>query len=225
MICEKPVLYLDCDDVVLDFMPSFIPFVKSLGFDPDPGGPGDFNMAPWLGITKQDVGDLIRRFNEGEDSGFGEMGPIPGAVDAVGALRRSGYRLMVVSSFSDCRNAASRRWDNLTRIFGVDAFEDLVGLPLGSSKADFLNSRPSGIFIDDLLANAVDGHMAGHASILFRAHHNASLWEPSRHEEIRTKGLVTARNWEEALQAISTITDDFSVDKQCEYLDAPETFL
>lgn len=40
------ILYLDCDDVLLDFLPSFTPFVHARGIRLASPTPGSFNMAP-----------------------------------------------------------------------------------------------------------------------------------------------------------------------------------
>ncbi len=135
---RSDLILLDCDDVLLDFLPGFLGHARARGLDPDPAGPGQFNMAPWLGLSSADMIALIREFNEGEGTGFDTLDPIPGAVEGVRALRDAGYRLRVVSSFSDCPGAHSRRALNLERAFGADAFEGLDATPLGASKSEIL---------------------------------------------------------------------------------------
>lgn len=218
-------IYLDCDDVILDFLPSFISFVRSRGFDPDPSGPGSFDMAPWLGVSRTEVFSLIKSFNEGEDTGFDRMDPIIGAVESISKIREMGFDISIVSSFSDCKKAIQRREDNLSRIFGHDAFRKIIGLPLGQSKSSFLQSCSTGIFIDDLLPNVIDGHDAGHRAILFGAHHNQFLWSDPHYKRITDRGIRASRNWNEALIELEILTSDFSVAKKSEIIDDPSMHL
>ena len=170
---RSDLILLDCDDVLLDFLPGFLAHARTRGLDPDPAGPGQFNMAPWLGLSGEDTLALIREFNDGEGTGFDTLDPIPGAVAGVQALRAAGYRLRVVSSFSGCAAAHARRAGNLERAFGADAFEGLDAAPIGSSKVEILARHEPSPFVDDLLRNAREAHEVGHSAILLRAHHNA----------------------------------------------------
>lgn len=167
------LILLDCDDVLLDFLPGFRKFLEGSGYRLPPGGPGSFDLAPWIGVAGVEAGRLIRRFNDGADSGFSDLSPIPGAVSGIQALRAAGAVIRVISSFSDCPKSLARRADNLERVFGAQAFEGIDAIPLGSSKAAALRRHPPSPFVDDLLENLRAGRDARHRPVLFAAHHNA----------------------------------------------------
>lgn len=195
---RSDLILLDCDDVLLDFLPGFLGHARARGLDPDPAGPGQFNMAPWLGLSSADMIALIREFNEGEGTGFDTLDPIPGAVEGVRALRDAGYRLRVVSSFSDCPGAHSRRALNLERAFGSDAFEGLDAAPLGGSKAEILARHAPSPYVDDLLRNAHEAHEVGHSAILLRAHHNAPDFDATSPD----CPIRRVADWDELLSAL-----------------------
>lgn len=170
------LVLLDCDDVLLDFLQGFKAFLAQQGLHPDPAGPGCFDMSPWLGLDRRETARLIRRFNDGAQTGFAALPPIPGAVEGVRALRAAGCRLRVISAFSDCEAALARRMENLIRHFGPDAFEAIDAAPLGGSKVEILRRHPASPYVDDLLANVMDAARLAHRPILFKAHHNADAW-------------------------------------------------
>lgn len=149
------------------------------------------------------------------------MAPISGAQDAVRELREAGYRIRVVSSFSDCPSAHSRRADNLARCFGHDAFEALDATAIGGSKKDILKRHPPGIFVDDLLKNLFDGRAAGHLPILFRAHHNLDMWGTDNTNFLRKEGIPQAAGWSEMLSLLLEGEENLmnSVDKPAGDLD------
>lgn len=168
------LILLDCDEVLLRWCPGMDAFVRSLGLDPDHRGPSKFDLSDWLGITPDRLLSLIRAFNEGHDTGFASLEPVHGAVEGVAALRKAGYTLRIISTFSDLPSSVRNRWDNLDLRFGEGAFEGIDALPLGTSKSEALRRHPAGIMIDDLRKNVEAAREAGHTGILMAAHHNAT---------------------------------------------------
>lgn len=168
------LVLLDCDDVLLDYLPGIMAFARKKGLDPNPDGPGQYDITQWLGITPDASRTLIREFNEGVETGFGDLPAIPGAIEGVATLRRAGYRLRIISSFSDKPASIRVREDNLARVFGEGAFEGMDVLALGSRKKEALARHPRSHFVDDLVKHAIDAAELGHTSFLMRAHHNAA---------------------------------------------------
>lgn len=187
------LVLLDCDDVLLDFLPGFRRFLERSGHHLPAEGPGAFNLAPWIGVTDAEAWHLIRRFNDSADSGFADLDPIPGAVSGVRGLRAAGVAIRVISSFSDCPRSLARRVDNLEKVFGADAFEGIDAIPLGSSKAVALRRHPPSPFVDDLFENVRAGRDALHRPVLFGAHHNARLMRAMR----ATGEFPVAQDWSE----------------------------
>jgi hypothetical protein len=192
------LVLLDCDDVLLDYIPGIEAFARENGLSPAPGGPGCFDLSSWLGISATEARRLVARFNEGADSGFDRLPPIPGAVEGVRALREAGMRIRVVSSFSDSPVAIRSRMDNLDRWFGPDAFEGIDALPLGGRKADALKRHPPSPFVDDLLENVRDAARIGHRGIWMQAHHNAAAFPDMELPD----GIAASRDWPHLLDLL-----------------------
>lgn len=220
-------ILLDCDDVLLDFLPGFRAHAFRRGIQTDPAGPGSFDMAPWLGLSKAETLELIREFNHGSDTGFDHLEPIPGAIEGVGRLKAAGFRLHVVSSFSDCPDAYRRRFDNLERRFGVGVFEDMRALPLGGCKQSALRQHPPAIYIDDLLRNLLTARAEGHMPILLRAHHNALHWRADEKKALRAEAISLAETWSDILNhpCITHNCEFISVDRMSSELDVPHPIL
>ena len=53
-------IILDCDDVLLQFMPGIEDTARKAGLNPCPKGPGSFDLSGWLGLSREDSGRLIR---------------------------------------------------------------------------------------------------------------------------------------------------------------------
>lgn len=189
-------IILDCDDVLLDFMPGVIARANALGIYPCPKGPGSFDLSGWLGMEKSEMSRFLRDYIDDEDSSFGDLPPIPGAVEGVQALKDAGFQISVMSSFSDQKGPHARRMGNLDAHFGSGTFVDLYGLALGSSKYDALVRMTPSIFVDDLFKNAEEGLRAGHAPLWMKAHHNVHEFDST---EVPA-GMRRAWDWDEILQ-------------------------
>lgn len=191
-------IILDCDDVLLQFMPGIEDSARMAGLDPCPKGPGSFDLSAWLGLSREDTGRLIRQFIEDEESVFGQLPPIDGALEGVRALKEAGFELYVLSSFSDQLGPLRRRTDNLDRLFGAGTFKDIMGLALGSSKLEALKRMNPSIFVDDLLRNACEGVAAGHEVLWMKAHHTLHDF----HTTPTPQGVIKVETWEDIIDQV-----------------------
>ena len=191
------LVILDADDVLLDFMPGFDRYVRSLGFNPDPAGPGQFDLSPWLGVDRLTAAKTIHDFIHYDDTGFDRLDAIPGAQQALERLQEVGHRVVVVSSFSDDPRILARRRDNIERLFGHEVFDDIIGLPLGSPKSSVLSRLPHAPFVDDLPRNVIAAREIGHHGILMRAHHNGDAFAPGVHGD-----LLKCDSWQDVMRII-----------------------
>jgi FMN phosphatase YigB (HAD superfamily) len=194
-IPESGRVILDCDDVVLDWLPGFTPFAeRQLGRRLD-GGPGGFDLAGWLQISPEETRALVRAFNEGEDTGFEALPPIEGAIEAVRAMRAQGLELHVLTSCSRSPEVRLRRMDNLDAVFGAGTFAEVICVDLGEPKdAELARHQPS-LFVDDLPKNVLAGHRLGHHACLLEAHHNRGGSDP----EMEAEGLLRYRDWADVI--------------------------
>lgn len=174
-------IHIDCDCVLLDWVSGFREWLASEhGIVPATLEPGYYQIADWIGLTIPESEDAIVRFNS--STNFGELRPLPGAVEALVALKADGHKLTVLSSCSDAPEVIERRQANLDRHFGP-IFANVLCLPLGWSKATYLYTLPRGIWIEDNYHAAVAGINAGHRSFILRRPHNIQL-EKESHAEL-----------------------------------------
>ncbi|PTX52477.1 deoxypyrimidine-specific 5' nucleotidase type C protein (NT5C) [Gemmobacter caeni] len=166
---------LDCDGVLLNYTAGIRTFAKRIyGLDLSPEGPCAFDMRVWTGLSGPEIRDLVNAFNGGEDTGFGALPPMPGAVEGVRRLLDAGYRLHVLSS-ADAGGASVRsRERNLLGVFG-DVFEEVTLIGLGQPKREILARFSPCDWVDDHVPNAIAGLEAGHRSHVIRQSHNLSL--------------------------------------------------
>ena len=166
---------LDCDGVLLDYTSGLRPFAnRRFGLDLNPEGPCAFDMEVWTGLTRAEIRTLVNEFNSGEDTGFGALRPMPGAVEGVKRLLEAGYSLQVLSS-ADAGGASIRSRElNLEHVFG-NVFSDVTLIGLGVSKKDILSRFSPCDWVDDHIPNAIAGLEVGHRAHVIRQSHNRLL--------------------------------------------------
>lgn len=166
-------LLLDCDGVLLDWLGGFIRFAEHvLKKKLDPNGPSDFNLSGWLGVSQEKMLGLIDAFNSGEDGYFGELQPLPGAVEALQAAHAQGRILSIITACANTPSVIAQREQNLVNVFGK-IFGDIHAVGMKESKSTLLKSYDNVIWIEDKMENAVMGAEIGHPTYLIRASHNA----------------------------------------------------
>lgn len=90
-----------------------------------------------------------------------KLSPIDGAIKTVRRFHEAGATIKVVTTFSDKYEAMRMREKNLIDVFG-NVFQDIVCLPLRTSKFDFLSKQhPESYFVDDLPQHIGDSIKAG----------------------------------------------------------------
>lgn len=166
-------ILLDCDDTLFDYLPGFRRRFRALtGLDVIADKPDAYDLGGWLPVEFQDkIEDLIRDFNNDPDY-FGQLDPLPGAVEFVEMARRQGFTLKVLTSSSLSPVSRYARWENLNSCFGPGAISDVVFVDLGASKLDELKRHARSMWVDDLPRHVHDGIRAGHHGILVAAAHN-----------------------------------------------------
>ena len=193
--CAPKHIILDCDDVLLDWIGGFRAFLREhfWTISVPEEGPNNWSLANWLGIPDERCLLLIETFNATKK--FGQLQPMPGAVEAIAAIKAKGYAMTVLTSCSDDPAVAVRRRQNLAAVYG-DTFKRVVCLGLGESKSTWLTALKTGIWIEDNYKNALAGMMAGHRTYMMRRSHN-------RADERQSHSAIT---WIDDLQSISLLT-------------------
>ena len=170
----------DCDDVLLDWESGFIAFLQSIGYRPNPAGPADWNLAPWIGCDNDEARKLVDRFNDNYGR-FRDLPSMQHAYEAVWAAHDAGHRVHVITCCGDSDKRKMARLRNLDQRFArwngscdyETPFTDIHILPMGSSKADALRHYPAGsYFFDDSIAHARTASWMGMIATCMRRSHN-----------------------------------------------------
>lgn len=167
-------ILLDADGVLLNWFGGFAAFAsRTLDIELDPATLRSYSMTAWLGEHGHRAGELIVAFNGSAEHGFDRLQALPGAVEAVAALREAGFELHVITSCTDDPEVMRLREQNLRDIFG-DAFESVICLPMNADKEAVLAAHPPSVWIDDHWPNLDAGRAAGHHAVIFHAPYNAA---------------------------------------------------
>lgn len=166
-------LLLDCDGVLLSWLGGFHGYAeKRLGRSLCPNGPSSFDLHEWLGLN--DVGEaleLVRDFNEGDGGTFGNLEPLPGAVECLTAFSETGRELHIITACSQDPRVVAMRKENLRRVFG-DVFVEIHCVGMRDSKSPLLGEYHAATWVEDKFENAIAGVETGHQTYLIRASHN-----------------------------------------------------
>lgn len=166
------IFILDCDEVLVQWQAGFRNWLARTGrVARDPGAPPAGPFSTWLNVAHDVAQEWVAHFNDTPGTGFENLLPVDGAVEAVRALREAGYRLHVLTACSADPHTIARREEHLASLFG-DIFEEVRGVPLLGSKLAELQRHEPSIFIDDFAKNADCGKAAGHQSIIMQASHS-----------------------------------------------------
>jgi len=190
---ELPVIALDVDGVLLDYLGGFVPWLRTQGYKPlmEAHEINDWDFGNVLpDITVPQLVDLIGQFSV--SPGFGELVPLKGALEAIKTLREEfpNHEIIAITSAGSEAITEQMRRANLEKhAFGISS---VTVLPLGASKRDNLLALPPGsIFVDDLIKNIRVADEVGMHAILFRHPYNA---KDSHH--------LCADGWTEAVALI-----------------------
>ncbi|MEY8799518.1 hypothetical protein AB9K35_04260 [Leisingera sp. XS_AS12] len=178
-------ILLDGDDVVFDYCPAFGRWLeRTHGVAPLSPRPTSYNMEGWLPETHQPrASQLIAEFNSCPEW-FGHLPPTPGSVEFVRLAKAAGFRLRMLTACSTSASVRSARTENAARIFGEDAFDEIIFFDLGASKLHELRKQPRSLWVDDLPKHVRSGYQAGHYGVVVTASHNRSQRNCREHQDL-----------------------------------------
>ena len=175
----------DCDDVLLDWMGGFLNYVRRCGISPDPEGPTEWDMSPWLGTSPQYARRLVLDFNE--STAFASLDAVDRAKETVWRLNDAGHTCSVLTACGDHAAVRRARYYNLGAKFNIPrmggerlAFTQIACLPLGASKFTALYGESKRhkdlVFVEDNFQHAQSAAVNGIKAYCIRKRHN-------RHDE------------------------------------------
>ena len=166
-------LLVDADGVLLNWEYAFAIWMEQHGFNKVPGSEFEYEINQRYNIEHSQGRKLIKMFNESAAIGF--LPPLRDSMYYVKRLHEEhGYVFHCITSLSSDVNAQKLREMNLSKLFGMTAFERVVCLETGADKDQALEPyRDSGCWwIEDKPENADVGDRMGLRSVLIEHGHN-----------------------------------------------------
>ena len=166
-------ILVDADGVLLNWEYAFAIWMEQHGFNKVPGSEFEYEINQRYNIEHSQGRKLIKMFNESAAIGF--LPPLRDSMYYVKRLHEEhGYVFHCITSLSSDVNAQKLREMNLSKLFGMTAFERVVCLETGADKDQALEPyRDSGCWwIEDKPENADVGDRMGLRSVLIEHGHN-----------------------------------------------------
>ena len=159
--------------MLLNWEYAFAIWMEQHGFNKVPGSEFEYEINQRYNIEHSQGRKLIKMFNESAAIGF--LPPLRDSMYYVKRLHEEhGYVFHCITSLSSDVNAQKLREMNLSKLFGMTAFERVVCLETGADKDQALEPyRDSGCWwIEDKPENADVGDRMGLRSVLIEHGHN-----------------------------------------------------
>jgi FMN phosphatase YigB (HAD superfamily) len=169
---SKPIIGLDVDGVIFDYVSGFMAFAASRGVRL---GCASDEVDTWTmtaafpDLNSDEIWAMIEAFSE--DEGFGRLQPFPGALEAISKLvsEYPDYPLVAVTSAGKSEVTKRLRVQNLAGI----PFSEIHVLPLGESKETYLAKfPPNSLYVDDLKKNVDVAEKVGVTGVFVRRSYN-----------------------------------------------------
>ena len=168
------VILTDVDGVLLNWQAAFDTWMMREHGKFAIGNERAYKQGVRFDMMEPEIKKYIKAFNSSANIGF-----LPPLFDAVKGVKRlyeeHGYKLLVITSLSLNPFAQKLRTQNLENIFGKEVFEDFVYLDTGADKDKVLDCYaklyPNAYWIEDKVANAIDGRAVGLRSLLIKHIH------------------------------------------------------
>lgn len=172
---------LDCDDVLLNWSAGFKHFIESQTPHRQAIHEGTvFSIGSQYGMSVADGLEWVERFNA--HGKFGELEPTPGAKQAVQWLLADDFDIYIITACGDSPANKTLRHRNLDYVFGPHAFKEVVFVPGGHSKVEYLKGFDKCLFVDDAVHNVEAARMQTDTiPVLFENYMNRHLaWDGPR---------------------------------------------
>ena len=169
----------DIDGVVLFWFKSFKEFMASRGYFPRPDEALHYDLHKSFDVPAYEMDLLVHEFNNSDK--IRSLSPMPDAVEYITKLHKEeGFSFVGITSLSSVSATRLKRIENLTNLFGEDVFEDIICLPIHSSKKDSLVHWQglAQYWVEDHVRNAIDGFNLGYKTYLVSHDHNEHLETP-----------------------------------------------
>lgn len=174
----RPILLTDIDGVVLDYDHGFSMYLKERGYD----SYSDF----WKYEDFDAQQELVQKFNHSDH--FSKLPIFNDAKEYLNEMSRKGYAIVAITACGDHSEIIKKRTQNLASL----PIDELICLPLSSSKKSVLEKYTPTIWIEDSYNHALDGANWGHTVYLKKTE-----WTP---ENITHSNIVVVKHLLEILE-------------------------
>lgn len=179
------IILTDVDGVLLNWHDGFREWMEfhrhSQVHEPEPWRDKSYDISVQFGITPKRAYELIVQYNESAAIGF--LKPLRDAAEIVPELVSRGYRFIAITSVGIEPHVKQLRRENLARVFGNDAFIDVICLDTGACKRSVLEQYakhyPNHLWIEDKIENADIGAELGFHSVLVQHEYNTHYSGPA----------------------------------------------
>lgn len=172
---------LDCDDVLLNWSAGFKRFIeRETSYRQQITEKSVISVDSQYNISTAEGLEWVDKFNT--SVAFGELEPTPGARQAIQWLLADDFDIFCITACGvDIATKLYRR-RNLDYVFGLHTFKEIIFVPGGHSKVEYLSNFPGCYFVDDALSNVEAAKMqTDTVPILFENYMNAHLaWDGPR---------------------------------------------
>jgi FMN phosphatase YigB (HAD superfamily) len=170
----NPIIGFDVDGVIFDYVAGFMAFAASRGVRL---GCASDEVDSWTmtaafpDLNGDQIWDMIEAFSE--DEGFGRLEAFPGALETIKQLIKEypDYPLVAITSAGKSELTKRLREKNLASI----PFSEIIVLPLGESKEQYLAKFPANsLYVDDLKKNVDAAERVGVTGVFVRRSYNTA---------------------------------------------------
>ena len=191
------VILTDCDGVLLNWKDAFDAWMMREHGIFATGNERAYKQGLRYNMDEREIKKYIKAFNSSANIGY--LPPLFDAVQGVKKLyQEHGYKFVVITSLSNNPYAQKLRTQNLETIFGADVFEEFVYLDTGADKDSVLECYsklyPNAYWLEDKVANAIDGRGVGFRALLMKHIHI---------KEEDACGIPIMSNWKAIVEEIT----------------------
>ena len=182
----------DCDGVILDFHKAFEQFVSR--YYPDITLD---NTDYALGLTAQEMYNIVNEFNT--DFSFSRLEALGDSLEYVAKLQEEfDYKFVAITTCLGTERTKVMRELNLRTLFGYSTFEEIICLPIGTSKFGALQKFEPTYYCDDKLKHCESAVKAGHTA--FKMLHSYNI------ENERPDTIVPVHDWKTIYEYVKSRT-------------------
>lgn len=201
MTNQNKLIITDVDETLLQWLPAFKKYMEN-NYNYNKlkiNEINDWSLTDWLNCSDETLFEYINDFNVSE--GFGNLTPLKYSINALTELKKLGYYIVALSSCNNINHpdiSDQLRKHNLLNIFGYKIFNDIITLPLRTSKKEILCKYNPCFFIDDNYNYCLEALECNHKSLCLIQPYNKQFMG-------KNDNIIWAKDWVQIKEIIEWI--------------------